>query len=700
MGLLDNLNNGVTSLKSIPFGGDQPGGGNSKQPYIRKSIDEKQTNPAYNNEFIVRGGIEAPLSAGEDVVRLSKYFIDVQNPQGLLFVAKQNILSRTGTKTEASKGLGYAGGALNEGAYTPLSTLAQAGVGFLGIHLNKQGIDPTGLIPSLDIKKYQDVIIEDQLTGNIDLNNNRLVRLVDAITNNKGVNNFNGVVGYALNPSQENDVLLSYGGGSDSILGIGKTKIKFATNNDGNPIKTLTPPLRAYTTGQPYAYIDRDKFQIPIAASSTYNSFIDSFSKSYIPYDLTNNGRTFYQEKDVIPSVYQLGSLKSNDNIGVGSWTQQDFINQPLDLNEDIKPDFREKLDINAGKTFLSVTKGYKANNIEDKFGMGNPGNRLRNRSNPFSGSIIPGQITSEPLDKVTAYPIYKLNTNKPILYGRESDLNDLIQFSIAILNNDNQNKAKDNPEFTTPTNYTYKKYMHFRAFIDNISDSYNAEWKDIEYMGRAEKFYKYGGFSRKMSLAFTVVAQSKDELNVMYDKLNFLASSLAPEYLDSKTSGYMAGNIAYITLGDYINDQPGVITGLDFDIPEDSPWEINRDGKSLRQLPHMIKVKVDFTPIQKFRPEKQSWKNVWSKTGTGIADSETLIDPGNQRYIDSNNPFNAKTTKYSPTQQFATDSLNPTQQIAINTNTQENIIVTQAAISQNNNDLSPGGGNGLVFPQ
>lgn len=692
MGLLDKLNNGVTSLKSIPFGGDQPGGGNSKQPYIRKSIDEKQHNPAYYNEFIIRGGIEAPLSAAEDVVRLTKYFIDVQNPQGLLFIAKQNILSRTGTKTEASKGLGYAGGALNEGAYTPLSTLGQAGVGFAGIHLNKQGLDPTGLLPGLSIKKYQDVIANQFILGDkFETYGNRLVRLTISDPTSK----FNEVVGYELNPS--NDVLISYGGGPDSILGIGKTKIKVATDVSGAPIRTLTPKSEDYLIGRFEDHIDRDKFQLPISASSKYNSLIESFSSNLIQNSLTKDGRESYQSLDITTSVYQSGSLKSNNSIGVGSWTQQDFISQSLNPDEDIKPDFREKLDINKGKTFLSATPGYKANSLEYKFGMGNPGDRRRNRSNPYSGSLLENQTTSEPLDKVTAYPIYKLNSNKPSLYGRESDLNDLVQFSIAILNNDNQNKEKDDPGFTAPTNYTYKKYMHFRAFIDNLSDSYNAEWASIEYMGRAEKFYKYGGFSRKMGLSFTVVAQSKDELNVMYDKLNFLASSLAPEYLDSKTSGYMAGNIAYITLGDYINDQPGIITGLDFDIPEDSPWEINRDGKSLRQLPHMIKVKVDFTPIQKFRPEKQSWKNVWSKTGEGISDSETLTDPGNQRYIDSNNPFNAKTTKYAPTQQFSTDLLNPTQQIAINTNTQENIILTQASISQNNNDLSPGGGNNLV---
>jgi hypothetical protein len=173
--------------------------------------------------------------------------------------------------------------------------------------------------------------------------------------------------------------------------------------------------------------------------------------------------------------------------------------------------------------------------------------------------------------------------------------------------------------------------------------------------MGRAEKFYKYKGFDRKISMGFTVVAQSKDELNVMYDKLNFLASSLAPEYLDSLTSGYMAGNIAYITLGDYLVDQPGIITSLTFDIPEDSPWEISRDtvfvsgsavDGTVRQLPHIIKVTgFNFTPIHKFRPSKQTWANDFTKEGKGIATSTVLADPGNQRYIDPNNPFNGKNT-------------------------------------------------------
>ena len=142
--------------------------------------------------------------------------------------------------------------------------------------------------------------------------------------------------------------------------------------------------------------------------------------------------------------------------------------------------------------------------------------------------------------------------------------------------------------------------------------------------------------------MAFTVVAQSREEITAMYDKLNFLASSLAPEYLDSLSSGYMAGNIAYITLGGYINDQPGIITSLTFDIPEESPWEIGIDDAGdplevgdIRQLPHMIKVTgFNFTPIHKFRPEKQTFEN--DILGTN---STRLLGVGKQQYIDQLRP-------------------------------------------------------------
>jgi hypothetical protein len=598
MGLLIKLQNGDTQLKSLKFGKDRPSGGDSNQPYIKKGLINDSLNPTLYNDFILRGGILAPLSAAEDVVRLTKYFADIKNPKGLLFAAKQNLLSRTGTKTESSKGIGYANGALNEGVYNPLSTLAEAGIVFAGGHLNKQGIDPTGLIPGLGIKKYQDVISKNQLNTNkaFNPNDNRLTSLQDSIIFSiPNLLPFNGVKDYNLFPNPS--TLISYGGGAGSNLGVGKTNIKFATSNNGTTLKSLTLKTPSFNSN---------------------------------------------------PSLTSLFS----------TWDyKQISSNSPLNLDGATKEDFREIIPQSDKTTsYLASTPGYsqdfeKRFNLTGKSGV-SPGSRLRDRSNPTKGSTLPtlNQFISRPLDSVNAYPIYKSEFKDGSRYGKDGfeELNDIVEFSIAILNNDDQNDPKNGI-----SGLSYRKYMHFRAFIDNISDSYDADWNAISYMGRGEKFYKYSGFERKMSLGFTVVAQSKDELNVMYDKLNFLASSLAPEYLDSLTSGYMCGNIAYITLGDYINDQPGIITSLTFDIPEDSPWEINRDtqfvsgsvvGGTVRQLPHMIKVSLNFTPIHKFRPSKQTWKNDFTRKGEGIATSTVLADPGNQRYIDPNNPFNGKT--------------------------------------------------------
>lgn len=633
MGLLIKLQNGDTQLKSLKFGKDRPSGGDSNQPYIKKGLINDSLNPSLYNDFILRGGILAPLSAAEDVARLTKYFGDISNPAGILFAAKQNLLSRTGTKTEASKGAGYAGGALNEGAYTPLSTLAEAGIVFAGGHLNKQGIDPTGLIPGLSIIKYQ-TALSDQDNDNFE-ETNRLVKLNKLVNSNDNLSTgFNGVKNYNLYPNEF--TLISYGGGAGSNLGVGKTNIKYATDNKGlTPLKTGVGLAKS---GKPANSVDPSLFQEPIRASKTYDDYIASISNTKIVNNLIapQSSLSYYIDSPTNLNVYKSGSLANTDAIGKGSWTQEDFANQSINTDSITQEDFRKILDPTASpqNTFLSLSPSYNPSdpntgNIETKLNLGNPGIR-GNRSSYTNGKKDSTGASLGPVDRVNASHIYKTNTKNGSHYGTDPKLNDIIPFYVAILNNDAQ------------VGGTYKKYMHFRSYIDSFSDSYEAEWNGIKYMGRAEKFYKYGGFDRKISMAFTVVAQSREEITAMYDKLNFLASSLAPEYLDSLTSGYMAGNIAYITLGDYLVDQPGIITSLTFDIPEESTWEIGIDDqgnaldkKDIRQMPHMIKVTgFSFTPIHKFRPEKQNFRN--DKLGT---DSERLLNTGKQQYLDQSRP-------------------------------------------------------------
>ena len=123
-----------TNLKSLKFGKDRPGGGDSGQPYNTRPIDGKQSTTG-GLDVLLRGGSLALTRSVRDASRLTKFFFDFKNPNGILFTAKQNVLSRQNVQTEVSGKLakrlgisrtGYAGGNLNQGIYLPTSTILQA----------------------------------------------------------------------------------------------------------------------------------------------------------------------------------------------------------------------------------------------------------------------------------------------------------------------------------------------------------------------------------------------------------------------------------------------------------------------------------------------------------------------------------------------------------------------------------------------
>ena len=134
---------------------------------------------------------------------------------------------------------------------------------------------------------------------------------------------------------------------------------------------------------------------------------------------------------------------------------------------------------------------------------------------------------------------------------------NDLVKFRIAVIDNDNP---------------SLKTFIHFRAFINSFSDSMNASWNNFKYTGRGEDFYTYQGFNNSISMGFTVAVQSIQELSIVYQKLNYLKSSLAPDYSDE---GYMRGNIHQLTFGGYFYEVPGIIESLTYTIPDGTPYEI-----------------------------------------------------------------------------------------------------------------------------
>jgi hypothetical protein len=143
--------------------------------------------------------------------------------------------------------------------------------------------------------------------------------------------------------------------------------------------------------------------------------------------------------------------------------------------------------------------------------------------------------------------------------------------------------------------------WMVFRAYITDFSDDVSAEWSDVKYAGRGDKFFIYNGFTRKMQVSFKVAALSAGEMKPMYNKLNFLMSNLMPDY---NKDIVMRGPMMRMTIGNYIDGQLCVLNSLSYKITKDTPWEIAIDkpeggsSKDMLILPHVIEVSLGFTPI------------------------------------------------------------------------------------------------------
>ena len=698
---LINSTTRLNKLKYSSTGGDRYDEGWSGQPYIRKPIPgaddtfvqqlDGTPQPTGGVDFLLRGGLLSANAALTDVSRLTQMLFSTKSPNGFEFIAKQNILSRNSVKTEASFGVGYAGGGLNQGVYLPVGTLAQTLIDPVATGAtNLFGINPFtddnpltgGFQPKNNggVNSYF-ATVNMQNTSNDVEDSNRLVNLQNAIQYNDDSKTKGGNI--ILNPGGDTqNTLLQYSGGPGSILGIGNTNIPFTDQRTGlrnanllsenptfinpegpnhyggfgtSPNPPFIEPSIIGISNQsldPSLIYKGNLFVSGSTASSIYDGlFPDQLLGAATSDELSvvlNSNRYDVQPPGAITNKFSVYNgdwtnpdLTSNTaffqtNGTQGSYqyllTQEDIVNKPTTVqgtNTKLNnpPDFRKPLvdslvasiptNITASSAILSISPDYTTKNKNIRVNQGDPGLG----TNLGVKNVLHYGVAADTLyalDQINALPMYEASAADFDGDDGGKATNDLVKFRIAVINNDKANGLAT--------------YIHFRAFIDDFSDNYTSKWDSVKYVGRGEELHNYVGFGREISLGWTVYAQSKAELIPMYKKLNYLASTLAPDY---NAAGFMRGNIVRLTVGGYLYEQPGIIKGLTYTVPMESTWEIaiDEEGKpdpSVKELPHMIKVTgVTFVPIQEFIPAK----------------ADSLIDP-NQKYISLAN--NTKTTNYS----------------------------------------------------
>ena len=271
----------------------------------------------------------------------------------------------------------------------------------------------------------------------------------------------------------------------------------------------------------------------------------------------------------------------------------------------DIAEALGANVDYLTGDEFRGV-EGKKGELLkENNYNLGDPGKKgavnniddLLKSINPFAKNEGYAVKIDSKIDKLNALPIIEDSNLTPKL---SQDLakatKDFIKLQFEVKTYDKE-----------PNNL-----IAFRAFLDSFDDTYNANHNSYKYNGRGEKFYIYESFERKISLGFKIAAQSRWEMKPLYQKLNYLAAQTAPNYSEE---GRIRTPYMYLTVGDWCNRIPGLITSVGLKWQTNYPWEIALDkgnaegaGKDsdMLILPHVLDVSVSFQPIHAFVPNNK----------------------------------------------------------------------------------------------
>ena len=583
-----------TDLKSLKYGHDRQGDGNSGQPYITTSIPSRISTSPSDDGYIRGGMMAAEKAAKEDSLRIKKFFSD--KPKGPLFIARQIGLQLSNPKLETRKfGVGqgtFLSGLLGIGSATlntinsrlpgptriynaGLNTLAQIPAIAFGTHYERHG-----LLPVQDENtKYYNVVKNNNENGN-----NRLLELTNRLINvpvlekKQGsldiinlTNNVLGIIGAVRGKpiaplfiggkySPQELIIDQYSGGPNSRYGIGTTLIRRyditypLTGETGNTYSTLEK-----------GNVDFDRIQ---TLSNLYKSAADPIPKA----------------KDTFSRLL------------LGFTNIREFANPPPSISS---PQTQTAVDYNkSGKNIPAGANPYRsidsktARNYADlKAAVEELKEKNTNTKTDLSTGRVMGLDTRA--NKSTNWAYYgtrRLASQDP---------------TVALYNNTNEFDRIDSDILTVifqamnpfGSDFTKGYSFLFPAYIKGFKDNFDATWNEYNYVGRSESFYTYNKFKRNVSFNLDIPCFNKIQLLEKHRALGQLASTTAGAY---NNEGIMGGVVLKVKIGNYLDNEYALLNNISYDIPDDSSWDIDEG------LAMYLKVNISLTIIHNKLPEYQ----------------------------------------------------------------------------------------------
>ena len=176
-------------------------------------------------------------------------------------------------------------------------------------------------------------------------------------------------------------------------------------------------------------------------------------------------------------------------------------------------------------------------------------------------------------------------------------------------------------------------QFIQFPAYLTDITDNSSAEYNPTRYIGRPDQVFVYSGYTRSISFGFRVAALQKEDVPILWRKIERLKLLTLPTFSKNVISNdnelRPVAPFVELTLGNLFFNTPGYFGSVNVTIPQTSTWELD-DGY---QLPHVCDVSVEFTYVGKGTPQNM---NLSHKHKTSISDGR-LDDPKTPKGIHTN---------------------------------------------------------------
>lgn len=221
----------------------------------------------------------------------------------------------------------------------------------------------------------------------------------------------------------------------------------------------------------------------------------------------------------------------------------------------------------------------------------------LKNQSNDIKLALNKatrpdGKVQKEKKVGSEYEPIFGVKTDKghkfPTVIGWKESKNTNWDVANTFIQN-NLHLNDTDTKTIEESNYTYmkikilgeEKSVHFNGTISGINESFTPEWNTYKYIGSPFKVYTYGGVERSLSFDFKLYCMSRNEKDIMLQKLNYLTSLVYPyktlsnvTYNQGATQQTMfAPNFIFLTIKSFYNNMFGFVDNLSFTVDDNVSW-------------------------------------------------------------------------------------------------------------------------------